>query len=357
MRYALDTRKGNFVVRTSVPNGSKVSGNMTTLEKIAWMKEHNPRARLIPFSVTYFKAVAELNMLSRGNMVRPEVPEWFCGHINPVWPYFEDDARQQEGGNPLLDDTSGKGKDGDNDEYPWDKCCEIGLEPNTPGYMWCDEDTKLVAINGDTSFLADFTIDDVYANAEWPEGILGGDQGDCTPAEGMPARSGEWSCGGWGGGTIGAVNATITGASISGRSTMSWRYSSGQSTINSWGGAKFTLVCLGLKANGVWYSGKIDHLKVGQTNKSLKNVKCGYKGWTQGVLDAATEAKMCVCNEPRGICTNWATVSISGPAKTSSSSSSSGSSSSSKSNGIKNSQSSKSSGSGSNSSSNRNKNR
>lgn len=310
MKFSLDTRRGNFVVRSATPTETKISDTMTTLEKIAWMKEHNPRARLIPFSVTYFKAVAELNLGSRGNMKRPEVPEWFCGHINPTWPYFEDDVGQEDAGNPLLGNGKGKGNDGDNDEYPWDKCCEIGLEPNTPGYMWCDEDVSLVAINGDTSFLADFTIDTVYQDAEWPEGVLGGDQGDCVPVEGMPSRSGEWSCGGWGGGKIGAVDAKITGASISGRSTLSWKYSSGGSIINGWGGASATLVCLGLKANGNWYSGKIDWLKVNQTSKGLKNVKCGYNGWTQGVLDNATEAKMCVCHAQKKICTNWASVSI-----------------------------------------------
>lgn len=310
MREGLDRRKGQFVVRTSNPKSDVISGTMTTLEKIAWMKEHNPRAKLIPFSATYFKAVSELNMASRGNLKRPPVPEWFCGHTNPVWPYFEDDVEQTVGGEDMFPNSDASGSGGSNDKYPWDRCCELGLIPNTPGYMWCDdEDADLVAVNGDTSFLADFTIDEIYAEATWPETAMSGAEGECMESETLPVKSGEWSCGGWGGGKIGAADVRVTGASISGRSTISWGYSSGKSIVDGWG-VNAALICVGLQAGGKWYSGKIDWVKPGQTSKGLKNIKCGYNGWTAGVLSKATAAKMCVCHDQEKICSNWCDASI-----------------------------------------------
>lgn len=307
MEQALDRRKGKFVVRTSTPKSANVSGNMTTLEKIAWMKEHNPRAKLIPFSGTYFKAVAELNMMSKGSLKRPPVPEWFCGHVNTTWPYFEDDEDQTTGDEEMYLISRGKGNGGGNDKYPWDRCCELGLEPNTPGYMWCDEDVDLVAVNGDTSFLADFTIDDIYAEATWPEGPMS--EEECVVVNTMPTKSGEWSVGGWGTGNIGAAGVTISSATISGRSKISWSYTSGKSIVDGWT-ADHALACLWLKAEGKVYSGKFEWVKPGQTSKDLKNVKCGYGGWTAGALSKATEAKFCVCHDEKKICSNWANASI-----------------------------------------------
>ena len=311
MANRLDTIKGRFVIRTSIPGTDKVVGEkMSTLEKIEWMKENNPRAKLIPFSKTYYRAVAELNMQSKGNMVRPDVPEWFCGHVNKEWPYFEDDEEQDTNGDDIFGGNKRAGESEGGDKYPWDKCCEMGYEPNTPGYMWCDENRDLAANNEDDSFLSDFTIDTVYAEAKWPEHTIGaGTEGPCTVNEGMPTKSGEWSCGGWGPGSIGAADVKISGGNISSRYKLSWSYSKGGSTVNAWT-VNQALVCLGLYADGKWYSGKIDWLKTNQTTKELKNVKCGYNGWTNGLLKKATKAKVCVCHNSKKICSNWADVSI-----------------------------------------------
>lgn len=311
MANKLDTIKGRFVIRTSIPGiTTRPDEGMTALEKIEWMREHNPRAKLIPYTKTYYNAVAELNMQSKGNLTRPPVPEWFCGHVNNDWPYFIDDNEQDNGGNDVFGKNKDDGEGGGSDKYPWDKCCEMGYEPNTPGYMWCDEETDLAATNEDISFLSDFTVDTVYAEAKWPEHTIGGGgSGECTIVDTMPTRSGEWSCGGWGGGTIGGADIKIGSASISGRSKLSWSYTKGQSVANSWG-VNNTLVCLGLYADGNWYSGKIDWVKVNQHTKDLKNVKCGYNGWTNGVLQKATKAKVCVCHNSKKICSNWADASI-----------------------------------------------
>lgn len=311
MANKLDSVKGRFVIRTSIPGVTKIpGGKMTALERIAWMLEHNPRAKLIPFTKTYYNAVSELNMQSKGTLTRPPVPEWFCGHINKRWPYFEDDEDQDDGGNDLFGGLNVKGNGGGSDKYPWDKCCEMGYEPNTPGYMWCDEEKDLAAGNEDDSFLSDFTIDTVYEEAVWPEHTIGaGTEGGCVTSDVIPAKSGEWSCGGWGGGTIGGADIKIGSANISGRSKITWSYTKGQSVANSWG-VNNTLVCLGLFAEGKWFSGKIDWVKVNQTTKDLKNVKCGYNGWSNGILQKATKAKVCVCHDKKKICSNWCDASI-----------------------------------------------
>ena len=308
MMRRLDTKVGKFVIRNSIPRGSKISGGMTILEKIEWMKEHNPNARLIPFSLTYYKAVSELNLVSKGTTVRPEVPEWFCGHVNKEWPYFEDDVGQDDGGNDFFGQKRADGSGDGNDKYPWDKCCELGYEPNTPGYMWCEEAVDRTAVNEDESFLSDFSIGEVYDEAEWPESIAAASE-ECFEKEGMPSKSGEWSCGGWGGGSIGAAGVKISSASISGRSKITWGYSKGKSIVDGWGVSN-ALICVGLKAGGKWYSGKVDWVKTGQTTKSLENIKCGYNGWTAGVLKKATEAKMCVCHNSKKVCSNWCKASI-----------------------------------------------
>ncbi len=309
MARKLDVKTGKFVVRTRVPDGPKVSGTMTALEKIEWMKIHNPRAKLIPFSPTYYRAVAEMNVKVRGTLKRPEVPEWFCGHVNDHWPYFEDDDANRTAGDDLFSMTKKPEADTKNDGYPWDQCCEYGMEPNTPGYMWCDE-PRNYAVNEDESFLRDFTMDVVYEDAVFPTAV-DGEGGDCIPTSDteLPANSGEWSCGGWGGGSIGAAGVTIGSASISGRSTLSWGYTKGKSIVDGWG-VDNTLICLGLFAEGKWYSGKIDWVRAGQTSKGLENVKCGYSGWTAGALAKATKGKCCVCHDTKKICSNWKEFSI-----------------------------------------------
>lgn len=305
---------GRFVVRPRVPDGDSFSGKMTALEKIAWMKEHNPRAKLIPYSTTYLLAVNEMNQKVRGTLRRPEVPEWFCGHVNPGWPWLEDDDGDRGSGDDNFGLSLGDGKEGQKNTYPWDQCCEYGMEPNTPGYMWCDE-PEFFAVNGDSSFLSDFTMDVVYEGAEFPvseEDEDSGGGGDCsepTSETQMPARSGEFALGGWGPGKIGAADVNISSASMSGRSKLSWSYSSGGETVNGWG-TDNAIVCLGLYAEDQWYSGKMDHLRAGQTSKGLENVKCGYNGWTAGVLAKATKGKVCVCNSSTKECSNWREFSV-----------------------------------------------
>lgn len=294
-------RIGNFVVRTKSPGVTVISGKMSALEKIAWMKEHNPNAKLIPYSATYFNAVAELNTQVRGTMVRPPVPEWFCGYVSDDgWPWLDDRANGFGGNDMLLVGVRKRAED-DMSDYPWDKCCEYGMEPNTPAYMWCEE-PALYAQNEDETFLSDFTIDTVYEDAKYP-----GKEGagaECVQDEKLPAKSGEWSCGGWSGGNIGKADVKISGATMSGRSKISWNYSKGASVVDGWG-VNRALVCLGLYAGGNWYSGKIDWVRPGQTQKDLKNVKCGYNGWTGGALEKATKAKVCVCNSSTKACSNW----------------------------------------------------
>lgn len=300
---------GRFVVRTRTPEGDSFSGKMTALEKIEWMKEHNPRAKLIPYSNTYLQAVTEMNQKVRGTLHRPEVPEWFCGHVNSGWPWLEDDDGNRGEGDDNFGLSLGLGGDGQRDAYPWDQCCEYGMEPNTPGYMWCDE-PELFAVNEDVSFLADFTMDVVYEDAEFPVEEPG-EAGECqetTSETELPAKSGEFALGGWGPGDIGSADVSIDSASLSGRSKLSWSYSKGQDVVNSWG-TENALVCLGLYYEK-WYSGKIDHLRSGQTNKGMENVKCGYKGWTVGILAKATKGKVCVCNSSTKACSNWKEFSI-----------------------------------------------
>lgn len=296
-------RVGKFIVRTKSPESTEVSGKMSALEKIAWMKEHNPRARLIPYSATYYNAVSELNTQVRGTLVRPPVPDWFCGHVNDDgWPWLDDMANGLGGNDAAIPMAKRRAED-DMSDYPWDKCCEYGMEPNTPAYMWCEE-PALYAQNEDETFLSDFTIDTVYEDATFPETEAGFAGVDCTTNEELPKKSGEWSCGGWSGGQIGKANVNINSATISGRSKVAWNYSKGASVVDGWG-VNRALICLGLLYSGNWYSGKIDWVKPGQTHKDLKNVKCGYNGWTAGILEKATKAKVCVCNSSTKACSNW----------------------------------------------------
>lgn len=263
---------------------------ISALQIIAYVKSINPRAKLIPNSKTYNYAVKEYNFKLKNSLIRPEVPEWFCGNVTSRGVLVDPLVRPAEPGDSLMrdDQSVGDGSEFVLSEYPMDGCVISGGTPGSPGYVNCLGAWNVDRDMGPDDFWSDFVV-------EYSAGAFGSGGAGCieeNKSKTGPEGGGVMWC-------YGGVNGSKASQSgdyeikITGRSGKGFNYTT-SSDFGKWktdGGnlivAAFFLV------EGKWKGGKFEWIRPGSGFRGFENITSGYQDW---YCDAAKESsKMKVC--------------------------------------------------------------
>ena len=102
---------------------------------------------LIPNSPLYNLAVKQYNSTVKNKTTRPNVPEWFCGRVDPVTnelaPRVDDITTRASAGftlDPIIDTDQQDGAE--IARYPNDECLNLGL-PGSYDYAQCSDSLSL----------------------------------------------------------------------------------------------------------------------------------------------------------------------------------------------------------------------
>lgn len=74
----------NFVNRSNIATSNNKSNKVDAAKLIEHFLSLHPSNRVKPNSLLYDLAVRQYNENIKNTLVRPDVPKWFCGKVNPA---------------------------------------------------------------------------------------------------------------------------------------------------------------------------------------------------------------------------------------------------------------------------------
>lgn len=269
----------NFVNRDNIATKANKSNKVDALKIIEYYLSLHPSNRVKPNSLLYSLAVKQYNENIQNTLIRPAIPSWFCGKINPTTNELElgltDEELRASAGvvlDPLIPTLSGAPDTPSG--YLIDTCLENGT-PGSYNYTLCD--------SGLDTDEAEALIEDWLTGMESIGGL------------GVPAWSGLLGIGAGGEAGMGG-GGTAGGLNSGGSATVSITFGSANSSKVSWGGGAGTsswpekyighALVVGTvhlyrkNASGAWIGGKFEWFRKGSTSVGSSNILSGYGGQT-----------------------------------------------------------------------------
>jgi len=268
----------NFIARNTIPTENTTKGTIDAIKVIEYYLSLHPSNRVKPNSLLYDLAVKQYNENIRNTLIRPPVPSWFCGKINPetdelILELSDEELRASAGvvSDVLTPNLSSEISTPSG--YLADNCLYLGT-PGSYDYSICEEGLDIDSAENIVS--------------DWLDGM------ESIGGLGVPAYSGlingagSGEGGSGGGGVAGGMSAppeslpvsmSLT-ASVRGHSA-SFGYSSYNWPVKVVKVPVDAVVAMYRKVNGNWNGGKFDWIRQGgQSSKTLENIFNGYGGHT-----------------------------------------------------------------------------
>lgn len=163
----MSTVKNSFIIRS---NNTDTKVFFDAIKYIDQLLITNPDVKIIPDSPLYQLAVSQYNGVIKNTLIRPNVPSWFCGVINPITGELDEALTDQElrvlggvSGEVLPPAPAVPNPDG---QWPDDKCLPRGT-PGSIGYSKCDVGNEVVDSTSDyNSSVESYPHEPVYVKKD-----------------------------------------------------------------------------------------------------------------------------------------------------------------------------------------------